>query len=58
MECDECDHLLQHGSMELVNHMTKRKAVLNFHPCGWFGRDLHKVDGFLQDQQYVVDSLR
>lgn len=38
-----------YGAMEVTNHMTKNKAVLNFRPCGWFGRELHKVEGFLLD---------
>ena len=45
-----CERLLQYGAMELTNHMTKCKAVVNFRPCGWFGRDLHKIDGFLLDR--------
>jgi hypothetical protein len=36
-----------YGSMEVVNHKTKHKAVLNFKPCGWFGKDLHKVEGHI-----------
>ncbi|KAK7091857.1 hypothetical protein V1264_009484 [Littorina saxatilis] len=35
------------GTMEIVNHPTKMKAVLNFKQCGWFGKDLHKVEGFI-----------
>jgi len=45
-----CTPVFQYGAMELTNHMTKCKAVVNFRPCGWFGRDLHKIDGFLLDR--------
>ncbi|KAL3891290.1 hypothetical protein ACJMK2_003552 [Sinanodonta woodiana] len=38
-----------YGVMEIVNHKTKHKAVLNFKQGGWFGRDLHKVEGFIYD---------
>lgn len=38
-----------YGAMEVMNHMTMNKAILNFRPCGWFGRDLHKIEGFLLD---------
>ncbi|XP_052761403.1 oxysterol-binding protein-related protein 1-like [Mya arenaria] len=37
------------GVMEIVNHKTKHKAVLNFKQGGWFGKDLHKVEGFIYD---------
>ena len=33
--------------MEIVNHKTKMKTVLNFKQCGWFGKDLHRVEGFI-----------
>ncbi|KAH3896816.1 hypothetical protein DPMN_020997, partial [Dreissena polymorpha] len=38
------------GVIEIVNHKTKHKAVLNFKQGGWFGKDLHKVEGFIYDQ--------
>jgi len=43
----------QHGTMEIVNHKTKAKCVLNFKQGGWFSsgcNDLHTVEGFLLDQ--------
>lgn len=43
----------QQGIMEIVNHTTKAKCVLNFKPGGWFSsgsNDLHTVEGFLMDQ--------
>ena len=43
--------------MEVVNHTTKMKAVLNFKPSGWFGKDLHKVEGYLFDKEYVLVCL-
>ncbi|KAK2851772.1 hypothetical protein Q5P01_008048 [Channa striata] len=40
----------QYGTVEIVNHSTGDKCVLNFKPCGMFGRELHKVEGFIQDK--------
>lgn len=37
------------GVMEVVNHKTKHKAVLNFKQGGWFGKDLHRVEGHILD---------
>lgn len=38
-----------YGAMEITNHNTKHKAVLNFKQGGWFGKDLHKIEGFIYD---------
>lgn len=38
------------GHTEIVNHKTGHKCSLNFRPAGWFGRDLHKVDGYITDK--------
>uniref|UniRef100_A0A3B3VAT6 Oxysterol binding protein-like 2a n=1 Tax=Poecilia latipinna TaxID=48699 RepID=A0A3B3VAT6_9TELE len=40
----------QYGTVEIVNHSTGDKCILNFKPCGMFGKDLHKVEGFIQDE--------
>lgn len=43
----------QQGTMEIINHKTGSKCVLNFKPGGWFSsgsNDLHTVEGFLTDQ--------
>ncbi|XP_027865919.1 oxysterol-binding protein-related protein 2-like [Xiphophorus couchianus] len=40
----------QYGTVEIVNHSTGDKCILNFKPCGMFGKDLHKVEGFIQDR--------
>lgn len=37
----------QYGTMEITNHTTGMKAVLNFKPAGWFGKDLHRIEGFI-----------
>ncbi|ESP02653.1 hypothetical protein LOTGIDRAFT_171854 [Lottia gigantea] len=37
------------GPMEIINHQTKHRAVLNFKQGGWFGKDLHKVEGYIYD---------
>lgn len=38
-----------YGEMEVVNHMTKRKSVIEFKPCGWTGTDAHRMQGYLYD---------
>ncbi|MED6239485.1 Oxysterol-binding protein- protein 1 [Ataeniobius toweri] len=40
----------QYGTVEIVNHSTREKCVLNFKPCGMFGKELHKVEGYIQDK--------
>lgn len=37
----------QYGTLEVVNHQQNLKAVLNFKSAGWFGKDLHRVEGFI-----------
>uniref|UniRef100_A0A3P8X3E1 Oxysterol-binding protein n=1 Tax=Cynoglossus semilaevis TaxID=244447 RepID=A0A3P8X3E1_CYNSE len=41
--------LEQYGVVEIVNHSTGDKCVLNFKSCGMFGKELHKVEGYIQD---------
>ncbi|XP_065745532.1 oxysterol-binding protein-related protein 1 [Phocoena phocoena] len=40
----------QYGNVEITNHKTADKCVLNFKPCGLFGKELHKVEGYIQDK--------
>ncbi|KAM9856182.1 oxysterol-binding protein-related protein 2-like isoform 1-T2 [Aulostomus maculatus] len=40
----------QYGTVEIVNQSTGDKCVLNFKPCGMFGKELHKVEGYIQDK--------
>ncbi|XP_077583515.1 oxysterol-binding protein-related protein 2-like [Stigmatopora nigra] len=40
----------QYGTVEIVNHSTGEKCVLNFKPCGMFGKEMHKVEGYIQDR--------
>ncbi|MGH0163692.1 UNVERIFIED_CONTAM: hypothetical protein FKN15_045975 [Acipenser sinensis] len=35
-------------TLELLN--TGDKCVLNFKPCGMFGKELHRVEGYIQDK--------
>lgn len=37
----------------LVSCSTGDKCVLNFKPCGMFGKELHKVEGYIQDKRYI-----
>ncbi|XP_073165249.1 oxysterol-binding protein-related protein 2 isoform X4 [Lepidochelys kempii] len=40
----------QYGTIEIVNHSTGDKCILNFKPCGLFGKELHRVEGHVQDK--------
>lgn len=40
----------QYGSMELTNHKTGERCCLTFKPCGLFGKELHKVEGYILDK--------
>uniref|UniRef100_A0A8C6PFG7 Oxysterol-binding protein n=1 Tax=Nothobranchius furzeri TaxID=105023 RepID=A0A8C6PFG7_NOTFU len=40
----------QYGNVELINHRTGEKCCLNFKPCGLFGKELHKVEGYIFDK--------
>ncbi|XP_041711996.2 oxysterol-binding protein-related protein 2-like [Coregonus clupeaformis] len=40
----------QYGTVEILNHRTGDKCVLNFKSCGMFGKELHKVEGYIQDK--------
>ncbi|XP_054458839.1 oxysterol-binding protein-related protein 1 isoform X3 [Anoplopoma fimbria] len=40
----------QYGTVEVVNHRTGEKCCLNFKPCGLFGKELHKVEGYILDK--------
>ena len=50
----------KYGVMEVVNHTTKDRCILNFKPAGWFGKDLHWVDGCVLDSEkrrrYIVQG--
>ncbi|XP_036378061.1 oxysterol-binding protein-related protein 1 isoform X1 [Megalops cyprinoides] len=40
----------QYGNVEVVNHKTGERCCLNFKPCGLFGKELHKVEGYILDK--------
>uniref|UniRef100_A0AAQ4R8E0 Oxysterol-binding protein n=1 Tax=Gasterosteus aculeatus aculeatus TaxID=481459 RepID=A0AAQ4R8E0_GASAC len=40
----------QYGSMEVINHKTGERCSMMFKPCGLFGKELHKVEGYIQDK--------
>ncbi|XP_075441077.1 oxysterol-binding protein-related protein 1 isoform X2 [Ascaphus truei] len=40
----------QYGNMEITNHKTGEKCIINFKACGLFGKELHKVEGYIQDK--------
>ncbi|XP_070600590.1 oxysterol-binding protein-related protein 2 [Erythrolamprus reginae] len=40
----------QYGTLEIINHRTGDKCILNFKPCGLFGKELHRIEGYIQDK--------
>lgn len=40
----------QHGTMEVVNHSTGHRAILEFKSASWSSKDLHRVEGFIVDK--------
>ncbi|XP_019734742.1 oxysterol-binding protein-related protein 2-like isoform X3 [Hippocampus comes] len=40
----------QYGSVEVVNHKTGERCCMTFKPCGLFGKELHKVEGYILDK--------
>lgn len=46
------------GIMEVTNHQTGDKCIINFKPAGWFGKDIHWVEGYVIDkhrqQHYII----
>jgi oxysterol-binding protein-related protein 1/2 len=40
----------QYGTMEITNHQTGHKAVLHFKPSGSGHKDLHRIEGTVQDK--------
>uniref|UniRef100_A0A4W3J985 Oxysterol-binding protein n=1 Tax=Callorhinchus milii TaxID=7868 RepID=A0A4W3J985_CALMI len=40
----------QYGTVEIINHSTGEKCVLQFKSCGLFGKELHRVEGYIQDK--------
>ncbi|XP_018603552.2 oxysterol-binding protein-related protein 1 isoform X2 [Scleropages formosus] len=40
----------QYGNVEIINHKTGERCCLNFKPCGLFGKELHKVEGYIFDK--------
>ncbi|XP_068196852.1 oxysterol-binding protein-related protein 1-like isoform X2 [Antennarius striatus] len=40
----------QYGTMEVINHRTGERCSMTFKPCGLFGKELHKVEGYIVDK--------
>ncbi|CAO1325969.1 unnamed protein product [Diamesa tonsa] len=40
----------QFGTMEIINHATHHKAILQFKPAGSAHKDLNRVEGYIQDK--------
>ncbi|XP_061110524.1 oxysterol-binding protein-related protein 1-like isoform X1 [Conger conger] len=40
----------QYGNVEVINHKTGERCCLTFKPCGLFGKELHKVEGYILDK--------
>jgi hypothetical protein len=41
----------EHVPVFVFFHRTGDKCVLNFKPCGLFGKELHRVEGYIQDKK-------
>jgi hypothetical protein len=39
--------------MEIVCNKSGYKAVINFKPYSWSNKEVHKVEGYIYDKQYV-----
>ena len=52
--------LEKYGVMEVTNHTTKDRCILNFKPAGWFGKDLFWLDGYVLDadrkRRYIMQG--
>uniref|UniRef100_A0A3Q3K2P1 Oxysterol-binding protein n=1 Tax=Monopterus albus TaxID=43700 RepID=A0A3Q3K2P1_MONAL len=40
----------QYGNVEVINHKTGERCSMTFRPCGLFGKELHKVEGYILDK--------
>ncbi|KAL0966156.1 hypothetical protein UPYG_G00291610 [Umbra pygmaea] len=40
----------QYGTVDVINHKTGERCSLTFKPCGLFGKELHKVEGYILDK--------
>ncbi|KAM3866221.1 oxysterol-binding protein-related protein 1-like [Diretmus argenteus] len=40
----------QYGNVEVINHKTGERCSLTFKRCGLFGKELHKVEGYILDK--------
>ncbi|XP_041847233.1 oxysterol-binding protein-related protein 1-like [Melanotaenia boesemani] len=40
----------QYGNVEVINHKTGERCNITFKPCGLFGKELHKVEGYILDK--------
>ncbi|XP_017277989.1 oxysterol-binding protein-related protein 1 isoform X1 [Kryptolebias marmoratus] len=40
----------QYGNVEVINQKTGERCSMAFKPCGLFGKELHKVEGYIQDK--------
>lgn len=41
----------QYGSVEILNHNTGHKATLHFKPACWGSKELHRIEGHIQDKK-------
>ncbi|XP_039999895.1 oxysterol-binding protein-related protein 1-like isoform X2 [Xiphias gladius] len=40
----------QYGNVEVINHKTGERCSMTFKHCGLFGKELHKVEGYILDK--------
>ncbi|CAB4004030.1 oxysterol-binding -related 1-like isoform X2, partial [Paramuricea clavata] len=50
----------QYGQMEIMNHAHGVKCVVNFKPCGWFGREANKIEATIYnkkgEKEYILQG--
>ena len=52
----------QNSERELVNSLsfcgrTGERCSMTFKPCGLFGKELHKVEGYILDKRYLLSLI-
>lgn len=52
----------ENSERELVNSLsfcgrTGERCSMTFKPCGIFGKELHKVEGYILDKRYLVPLI-
>ncbi|XP_057309059.1 oxysterol-binding protein-related protein 1-like [Hydractinia symbiolongicarpus] len=46
-----------YGICEIKNHTTGHRAIINFKPAGWFGKDMNQLEGYIVDEKNAKKKL-